>query len=340
MLTISQATIPPGWFGITRPTSLAALADYLREQLKLFLLFPKNTEQMYWREVEKLNSRDCRYVSREPNPRYVASHYHLAAFAIRQGLAWLREEEVPHLPALDVPERTPASVTLNDLGNSERALVSLIAFVEKAARELDQAQHRAGRECLAAAYETRRHARSVEALTNESRRFTVSAWIEHLQGALAEAKAARIPGTDRDSAHGSAKWLASETLLAIATAIAGQDVALNPDDSVSWDAQAFEAVRQAVADLQRIELPPVQAPDLTAPEASGERREAVKGTPGRRGYPLEALNHARQLRAKHPTMKAAALRTECLKHFPEDDLPPDGESFRRWLNRKRANRAN
>jgi hypothetical protein len=64
------------------------------------------------------------------------------------------------------------------------------------------------------------------------------------------------------------------------------------------------------------------------------------GKPGRRGYPLDALQYAKKLRAEHPMMKATAIRGECLKHFSEDDLPPDAESFRRWLNRKRANRAN
>jgi hypothetical protein len=68
--------------------------------------------------------------------------------------------------------------------------------------------------------------------------------------------------------------------------------------------------------------------------------DATKGQPGRRGYPLKALDHALRLRKNNPTMKAHAIRLECLKHFSEDDLPPDGESFRRWLNRKRANRAN
>jgi hypothetical protein len=66
----------------------------------------------------------------------------------------------------------------------------------------------------------------------------------------------------------------------------------------------------------------------------------VKGTPGRRGYPLEALEYAKKLRHDNPTMKVQALRMKCLEKFSEDDLPPDADSFRRWLNRKRANRAN
>jgi hypothetical protein len=68
--------------------------------------------------------------------------------------------------------------------------------------------------------------------------------------------------------------------------------------------------------------------------------QAPKGKPGRRGYPIAAWQYARKLRAKNPQMKAHSLRAECLKRFSEDDLPPDGDSFRRWLNRKRANRAN
>jgi len=68
--------------------------------------------------------------------------------------------------------------------------------------------------------------------------------------------------------------------------------------------------------------------------------EIEKGKPGRRGYPLKALDYAKKLRVKNPTMKAAAIRMKCLERFSEDDLPPDAESFRRWLNRKRANRAN
>jgi hypothetical protein len=68
--------------------------------------------------------------------------------------------------------------------------------------------------------------------------------------------------------------------------------------------------------------------------------KSVRGQPGRRGYPLEALKYAQELRQKNPSLKAHALRGECLKKFPEDDLPPDGESFRAWLNRKRTNRTN
>jgi hypothetical protein len=66
----------------------------------------------------------------------------------------------------------------------------------------------------------------------------------------------------------------------------------------------------------------------------------AKGTPGRRGYPLKALGFAKELRAKNPKMKLVEIRNKCLKCFSEDDLPPDLDSFRRWLNRKRAKRAN
>ena len=67
-----------------------------------------------------------------------------------------------------------------------------------------------------------------------------------------------------------------------------------------------------------------------------------KGRPGRKGYPLEALEKAHEIRRKHPHWKAVQIRRECLNHFSEEDLPPDGDSFRRWMNRsrKRANRAN
>jgi hypothetical protein len=73
---------------------------------------------------------------------------------------------------------------------------------------------------------------------------------------------------------------------------------------------------------------------------AADAQSRTPGRPGRRGYPLEALAYARKLRAENPQMKAAAIRKQCLALFPEDDLPPDPESFRRWLNRKRANRAN
>jgi hypothetical protein len=66
----------------------------------------------------------------------------------------------------------------------------------------------------------------------------------------------------------------------------------------------------------------------------------VKGKAGRRGYPLEALEYAQELRKKNPAMKAHAIRQLCLQRFSADDLPPDGDSFRAWMNRKRTNRTN
>jgi hypothetical protein len=69
-------------------------------------------------------------------------------------------------------------------------------------------------------------------------------------------------------------------------------------------------------------------------------RSTVKGKPGRRGYPLEALKYAQELRKQNPAMKAHVIRRMCLQEFSEDDLPPDGDSFRTWLNRKRTNRTN
>jgi hypothetical protein len=81
----------------------------------------------------------------------------------------------------------------------------------------------------------------------------------------------------------------------------------------------------------------VARPEAAPPAAT---TPPAKGRAGRRGYPLKALEYAKSLRQKHPRMKAHAIRQKCLKRFSEDDLPPDTDSFRRWLNRKRANRAN
>jgi hypothetical protein len=78
---------------------------------------------------------------------------------------------------------------------------------------------------------------------------------------------------------------------------------------------------------------------LTAPKA--HRNPArPKGRPGRRGYSLEALAYAEKLRGKNPRMKAQELLQACRKKYHADDLPPDADNFRRWLNRPRANRAN
>ncbi len=65
-----------------------------------------------------------------------------------------------------------------------------------------------------------------------------------------------------------------------------------------------------------------------------------KGILGRRGYPIEALNYAIELRKKNPAMKVAKLRAECQKRFSTNELPPNNEAFRAWLNRKRTNRTN
>ena len=62
-----------------------------------------------------------------------------------------------------------------------------------------------------------------------------------------------------------------------------------------------------------------------------------KGKPGRRGYPREALEFASDLRRKYPLLKSHNLWKMCREKFSEDDLPPDANSFRSWLNRKRSN---
>jgi hypothetical protein len=42
------------------------------------------------------------------------------------------------------------------------------------------------------------------------------------------------------------------------------------------------------------------------------------------------------LRAENPDMKVARIRSKCIKAgFDKDQLPPDPDSFRRWLNRER-----
>jgi hypothetical protein len=91
------------------------------------------------------------------------------------------------------------------------------------------------------------------------------------------------------------------------------------------------------ADAMQLEIAAKELQDITA---IASPTAGIKGTPGRRGYPIAALEYAKGLRRKNPRLKAHSLRQECLKKFAEDDLPPDGESFRRWLNRRRANRAN
>ncbi len=104
-----------------------------------------------------------------------------------------------------------------------------------------------------------------------------------------------------------------------------------------------QRIRSLLDKVQALPSEPLPAPPSEPPPAPPRplpANDATKGRPGRRGYPLKALDYARKLRVKNPTLKAHLLRRECLKQFSEEDLPPDGESFRRWLNRKRANRAN
>lgn len=69
--------------------------------------------------------------------------------------------------------------------------------------------------------------------------------------------------------------------------------------------------------------------------AAGYLKSKHKGQPGRRGYPLKALRYALNLRKKNPHLKAHSLRQKCLEKFHEDELPPDADSFRSWLNRPR-----
>lgn len=64
----------------------------------------------------------------------------------------------------------------------------------------------------------------------------------------------------------------------------------------------------------------------------------VQGEPGRRGYSLEALRYALELRKSNPQLKAMLIRKQCLQKFSQDDLPPDPDTFRAWLNRPRKNR--
>jgi hypothetical protein len=108
----------------------------------------------------------------------------------------------------------------------------------------------------------------------------------------------------------------------------------------------FSKVRTCVEPLATMAAA-VDGAAASAREAAAKgRTPAQKGVPGRRGYPLEIKDYALRLRRDHPQWNAARLRGECLRKFAgkysDDDLPPDAESFRRWLNRqhKRANRAN
>lgn len=103
---------------------------------------------------------------------------------------------------------------------------------------------------------------------------------------------------------------------------------------------AQATANDAIAELIRVRdvIFPAARPPRAKRRRSPNKVATQKGIAGRRGYPLEALSHAKELRAKHPSMKAHSLRQECLKKFAADDLPPDADSFRRWLNRPRANK--
>jgi hypothetical protein len=70
-------------------------------------------------------------------------------------------------------------------------------------------------------------------------------------------------------------------------------------------------------------------------EHTPANEQLPRSRPGRRGYSLEALQYARQLKADNPQQKSTWLRNRCLEKFSADDLPADADSFRRWLNRLR-----
>jgi hypothetical protein len=110
--------------------------------------------------------------------------------------------------------------------------------------------------------------------------------------------------------------------------------------SVNLDGGPADRLLALGANLKKALEGVMKLAGATADVGAAVVQDAVpRGKPGRRGYPVEALNYARELRRNNPTMKAHVIRQRCLKKFSEDDLPPDPESFRRWLNRKRANRA-
>jgi hypothetical protein len=80
--------------------------------------------------------------------------------------------------------------------------------------------------------------------------------------------------------------------------------------------------------------------DLAKEKARLTQSAPSKGRPGRRGYSLAALAYAQELRRDNPGMKAQEILGMCRKKFGEDNLPPDADAFRSWLNRKRTNRTN
>jgi hypothetical protein len=146
--------------------------------------------------------------------------------------------------------------------------------------------------------------------------------------------------------------LLAATLLNILDGAYDSDVLLLP--RMRHEPEFDEAVCCAVCELTKMtretwkRLAPLEripwletaigtARTMKQPTDSAKER---RGKPGRRGYPLKALNYAKKLRKKHPDMKAHTIRQKCLQRFPETDLPPNADSFRRWLNRPRANRAN
>jgi hypothetical protein len=108
------------------------------------------------------------------------------------------------------------------------------------------------------------------------------------------------------------------------------------EDTAQRSLMASRVLRKELDNLRELL---VLARDLERGQGARPRRGLPRRR-GRRGYPLKALKYARRLRKLNPSMKAHVLRQKCLEKFHEDDLPPDGESFRRWLNRHRANRAN
>jgi hypothetical protein len=85
-------------------------------------------------------------------------------------------------------------------------------------------------------------------------------------------------------------------------------------------ARPLARLRVVVAGLQGPPPPPPQ----------GKR---VKGQPGRPPYSLKALRYALQLKKKG--MRVQEILGACKKKFPADDLPPEVDAFRSWLNRKR-----
>lgn len=123
-LTVSSSPMPPGWFGESKPESVAELAEYLRTQRSLFVKFPAraDVQPFYFREVKKTDNHGCKQVANEINPRYLDAHAGIGSFAIRQGLAWLHEAGTVGIPVINV--------TQGDVDAAGNGLSQLIAFVE------------------------------------------------------------------------------------------------------------------------------------------------------------------------------------------------------------------